>query len=95
MNYKKIYNDFIKDRKAKEPEYLKGLRLSKNSKKFVLRGKDNPNAVKVKNLDLNKIYDSVTDAARDLSLPNCARFKIGEVCRGNRKRTGGYRWAYA
>jgi len=26
MNYKKIYNDFVKDRKAKEPEYLKGLR---------------------------------------------------------------------
>ena len=26
MNYKKIYNDFVKDRKAKEPEYLRGLR---------------------------------------------------------------------
>ena len=26
MNYKKIYNDFVKERKANEPEYLRGLR---------------------------------------------------------------------
>jgi len=90
-----VGHNFKSIKEAKDYKKNESLRLSKNSLNFALRGKDNPNAVKVKNLDLNKIYDSVADAVRDLNLTNSSKFHIGMVCRGERKTTGGYRWAYA
>ena len=89
-----VGHNFKSIREAKVYKKNESLRNSKKSINCALRGKDNPNAVKVKNLDLNKIYDSIADAVKDLNLTNSAKFKIGEVCRGNRKRTAGYSWAY-
>lgn len=90
-----VGHNFKSIQEAKNYEKKLSLVRSENSKRTARRGKDNPQSVKVKNLDLNKVYLSVVDAVNDLKLPKSARFKIGEVCRGQRKQTAGYRWAYA
>ena len=59
------------------------------------RGSNNPNSVSVVCLDNGVTYASVADAVAALGLPNSARSKVGEVCRGQRKTTAGYRFAYA
>lgn len=43
------------------------------------------------NLDTKKVYPSIKDASEELGLQ---KSKITLVCRGQRKTTGGYRWAY-
>ena len=45
----------------------------------------------VRCIELNTIYSSITEAARCLNLdqPN-----ISKVCRGERRRAGGYHWEY-
>ena len=58
---------------------------SKNSK-----GKISPNRTKVINLDTGEIFDSITEARK--KYPKATH--ISHVCIGERKRTGGYRWAY-
>ena len=45
----------------------------------------------VRCIELNTIYPSAIEAARCLNLDNSS---IGKVCRGKRKRTGGYHWEY-
>ena len=39
----------------------------------------------------NKVYNSITEASRELSLSNS---KVGEVCKGNIKQTKGYTFEY-
>lgn len=60
-------------------------KMSENSK-----GKISPNRTKVINLDTGEIFDSITEARK--KYPKATH--ISHVCIGERKRTGGYRWAY-
>lgn len=46
---------------------------------------------RVVNLDTGKVYESSVEASKET---NCSPRHIREVCRGERKRTGGYHWAY-
>ena len=46
---------------------------------------------KVINLDTNKVFDSVKEAANFYGLKDT---HISRVCKGKRKRTGGFRWMY-
>lgn len=46
--------------------------------------------VKVINLDTGKVYDSIREASRDCNVKYQA---IQRVLKGERKTTGGYRWA--
>lgn len=46
---------------------------------------------KVINLDTEEIFNSIQDAADEYNLKHT---HISRVCRGGRKTTGGYRWAY-
>lgn len=47
---------------------------------------------KVKCVELNKVFDSMTEAAKELGLANCSH--ISGCCRGERKTCGGYHWKY-
>ena len=42
-------------------------------------------------VELDKVFDSAADAARELGLDNSA---IGKVCKGKKKTTGGYHFRY-
>ena len=46
---------------------------------------------KVKCIETNKIYDSITDAAEKTSIN---RGHINSVCQGKRKTAGGFHWEY-
>lgn len=54
-------------------------------------GESLPQCKKVINLDTGEIFNSITDACNKYNLKNT---HVSRVCRGKRKRTGGYRWAY-
>jgi len=54
-------------------------------------GKPSATRRKVLCLNTNKIYDSITDAAKELNLSNS---KITLVCQGKRKHTGNYKFQY-
>ena len=46
---------------------------------------------KVLNIDTNKIYDSITSAAKDIGVhPN----SVSAACKGRTKTSGGYRWEF-
>lgn len=47
--------------------------------------------VKVRNIDTGEVFNSIKEAADKY---NINRTHITRVCRGRRKRTGGYRWEY-
>ena len=57
-------------------------------------GSDNGNAQSVINLDTGEAFATITDAVIALGLPHSAKSKIGEVCRGKRRKTAGFRWAF-
>lgn len=64
-----------------------GKKLSKES----IEKRSEKKRKKVINLDTRKIFNSITEAAEYYSIPIPS---IGQVCLGNRKTTGGYRWEY-
>ena len=55
-------------------------------------GGNNPSAKKCKCIELNKIFDSYSDAAEYVGMQRKSSPKIGEVIRGNRKTFAGYHW---
>lgn len=55
------------------------------------KGNTPVNRTRIKCLENNKIYNSQKEAAEDLGIPYC---HITDVCRGIRKKTGGYRFEY-
>ena len=55
-------------------------------------GKQNPRATPVICIELNKRYDTITDASIELNINNGT---IGQCCRGKLKTAGGYHWKYA
>jgi group I intron endonuclease len=48
--------------------------------------------IKVINLDTREIFESITEASTAYNIKSLS--KIGEVCNGKRKTTGGCRWKY-
>lgn len=70
-----------KERKGRKhsKETIQKMRLSK------------PNARKVINIDTGEIFPTISLAAEKYGLKS---EHICRVCRGKRKRTGGYRWSY-
>ena len=48
-------------------------------------------AVRVRNIDTSEVFSSIKEAAETYDLKPT---HITRVCRGRRKRTGGYRWEY-
>ena len=58
-------------------------------------GKKHHNSIKIiqltKDLDIVKIWDSLTDVERELKIPHQ---NISKCCRGKYKTCGGYRWMY-
>lgn len=54
-------------------------------------GAKNPNAVKVKCLNNNKVYSTITQAAKELKVDGSA---ISKVCRGKQNHTNGYKFQY-
>lgn len=67
----------------------KGLVLSEETKAKISASMQSKR--RVKNCDTNEIFESITAASKKYSLP---KSDIVRVCRGKRKRTGGYRWEY-
>lgn len=71
-------------------------RRGPNNPSYGKKGVDSTNHRGVIQLDLSgeviKIWDCISDAARELGLKNQS---IGRCCRGGRKSTGGYAWAYS
>jgi len=54
-------------------------------------GSQSPTSIPIVELNLKKIFVSATEASKKLKLN---RGKITSVCKGHRKHTGGYRFAY-
>lgn len=54
-------------------------------------GEQLPQCRKIINLDTGEIFNSIVDACDKY---NVKPTHVSRVCRGKRKRTGGYRWAY-
>ena len=54
------------------------------------RIQNNPRNKAVRNIDTDEVFISATEAKKKYPMAT----KIGEVCKGKRKTTGGYRWEY-
>jgi hypothetical protein len=71
------------------------LHAYKNGLRKKMKGKDNCNAIKVLQFDLNnqfiKEWDCIKDASRELNIIDCG---ISFCCKGKRKTAGGYIWKY-
>lgn len=71
------------------------LELMSKNRTGLLKGAESPVSKKVVRISENtgetKIYDTVTDAAKE---NNTQRSHIALVCRGERKHAGGYKWMY-
>lgn len=81
--YGKTHSD---EQKAKWSRERKGRDMSKATAASL------PSIIrKVKNLDTGEVFDSIIEAARKY---NIKPTHISRVCRGKRKHTGGFRWAY-
>lgn len=76
----------------KSEDWIKNISIGKKGKGT---GKDNPNAVKVVQLDISgneiKTFDTVTQASE---LTNSNKCGIVNCCRGRSKTSGGYKWMY-
>lgn len=87
--------------RGKMSESAKGHKVSEETRRKMVEnrksgwrsGKDNVNARKVYCFEKDKIYDTLKLAAEDCGLKTTS--KISEVCRGRRKKAGGYTFAYA
>ena len=64
--------------------------ISKNH--IDVSGKLNPRAIPVICVELDKRYDTIMEASKDLGVDNS---EIGKCCRGKRETAGGYHWKYA
>lgn len=76
----------------KSEEWIKNISKGKKGKGM---GKDNPNAVKVVQFDINgnkiKVFDTITQASE---LTNSNKGSIVSCCRGRYKTAGGFKWMY-
>ena len=55
-------------------------------------GKNNPKATAVRCIELNKVWDTQQEAAKELGINQS---KISLVCNGLRNKCGGYHWEFA
>lgn len=79
-------NSFYGKKHSKEAKEL----ISKNHAD--VSGKLNPRATPVICVELNKKYDTIAEASKELGVNYCS---IGKCCKGNAKTAGGYHWKYA
>ncbi len=76
------------------PENLEWVTCSENNlhRRRVLKGGGGRAKRPVVCIDTHTLYDSITEAAK---ATGCSIEKILSVCKGERYKTGGLRWAYA
>lgn len=67
----------------------KGLKLSEELKAKISANMSSKK--KVKNIETNEIFDSLTQAAKSYNLDKST---LAKVCSGKRNMTGGYHWKY-
>ena len=93
--YKKEENPFYGKKHTKETREKMRKAWDKNRKEKLAEDSRirNPinQAVRVRNVETGEIFDSVKSAAEAYGLKDT---HITRVCRGKRKRTGGYHWEY-
>ena len=82
--YKKNHTE---EARRKMSEYHKGKRLTAEHIKKISESIQK----KVINLDTGEVFDSIKEAAEYYNLKDT---HITRVCKGKRKRTGGYRWMH-
>ena len=70
-------------------EQKKGRKLTEEWKLRV--SENSANKRKVHNIETDEIFNSIREAAEKY---NIAATHITRVCRGRRKRTGGFHWEY-
>lgn len=63
------------------------------SRKGKCTGAQNPASRKVLCVELNRVFDTVRDAAKFVGIKSPCN--ISECCRGKQKTAGGYHWQYA
>ena len=90
INYGTAIERATEKRKGYKHSEETKLKISKNHAD--VSGKFNPRAKSVVCIELNKQYDTIIDASRDLNINNS---DIGKCCRGKLKTAGGYHWKYA
>ena len=89
---------YSEESKKKISQALTGMKKSEETKAKVsisrkgkCVGSDNHRARKIINLDTSEIFDTISCACGKYSLNHSG---VVMVCKGQRKRCGGYRWAY-
>ena len=82
--------DYIKENISKTMKNRK-INNSANNPMFGKCGELNKLSKKVICIELNKIYNSISEAARELNLQ---MKNISKVCYGERKTCGGYSWSF-
>lgn len=84
--YGKTHSDEVKKRFS---EQRKGRKLTDEWKRKI--SESNTHKKKVINLDTLEVFDTVRKAAEKYNLKDT---HISRVCKGKRKRTGGFRWMH-
>ena len=98
-NYGKTYSEewrkHISESKRGKPSKLRGRTMPEEHKKHIseaLAGKPQyQKRKKVMCVSLNKEFDSVNEAGKELSIDSSS---IAKCCKGKRKSAGGYIWRY-
>jgi len=84
-NYKNIGKKHTKEQNQKHSEFIKNWwRNPENYKKSKI-------LKKIICVETGKVYNSISEAKRELKLNSC---HIGSVCSGNRKSCAGFTWKY-
>ena len=60
-------------------------------RKGKMTGREHPRARKVKCIELNRIYDTLADAAKDTNISSAS---ICHCCKGKTETAGGFHWMY-
>ena len=76
------------DTKKKIQKSLKGHKVSEETKDKIRKSKESK---KVYCIELDKVFESISEAGRELNLPSG---HISDVCRGKRKHEKGYHFIY-
>ena len=86
---------FSKEHRKKIGKAMKGKTLSEKTKQKMSeshKGENNPKATKVYCVELDMVFNTVSEASKFVG---CNNRNISNVLRGRRKTAGGYHWLYA
>ena len=86
-----LINGKVHSSESKKKMSEKRLGMSHLTKEQVKKLRESHFIRKVKNIDTGEVFNSIKEASKTYGLKET---HITRVCKGRRKRTGGFRWEY-